>query len=209
MEHKAAKYGLWGAIVAALITGGVALYTHYDSKSEEKKLIELEKKADKSKDTANLTIRNVYLPPINTSLDSVFFAEVTNNSLNIAKDLQVKVDFGEAKIAQCETIHGNSPELNKPQDNSVLEFSIKTLERNDSFYIYCFISHPTFKSVLITGSNLFSNEYLTYEQYRPAKSNGESGFITFFKVIASIVAVVFITYFVIVGLILVNRKLRI
>jgi len=75
--------------------------------------------------------------------------------------------------------------------------------------IYCFISHPIFKSLLITGSNLFSNEYLTYKRYRPDRSNEESGFITFFKVIASIVALVFIVYFVIVGLTLINRKLKI
>jgi hypothetical protein len=209
MEHKTAKYGLWGAIVAALITGGVALYIHYDGKSEEKKIIELEKKADKAKDTANLTIRNVYLPPINTSLDSIFFAEITNNSLNVAKDLRVKLDFGEASISQCEVIPGGLVNKSNTLKNSILEYSINELERNDSFYIYCFISHPIFKSLLITGSNLFSDEYLTYKRYRPDRSNEESGFITFFKVIASIVALVFIVNFAIVGLILINRRLKI
>jgi hypothetical protein len=209
MEHKTAKYGLWGAIVAALITGGVALYIHNDGKSEEKKIIELEKKADKAKDTANLTIRNVYLPPINTSLDSIFFAEITNNSLNVAKDLRVKLDFGEASISQCEVIPGGLVNKSNTLKNSILEYSINELERNDSFYIYCFISHPIFKSLLITGSNLFSDEYLTYKRYRPDRSNEESGFITFFKVIASIVALVFIVYFAIVGLILINRRLKI
>ncbi len=184
-------------------------YTHYDGKSEENKIAEQEKKADKAKDTANLTIRNIYLPPINTSLDSIFFAEVTNNSLNIAKELRVKLDFGEANISQCEIIPGGVINQDNAPKNSILEYSIKELERNDSFYIYCFISHPTFKSLLITGSNLFSNEYLTYDRYRPNKSNGESGFITFFKVIASMAALVFIVYFVIVGLILINRKLNI
>jgi hypothetical protein len=180
-----------------------------DGKSEEKKIIELEKKADKAKDTANLTIRNVYLPPINTSLDSIFFAEITNNSLNVAKDLRVKLDFGEASISQCEVIPGGLVNKSNTLKNSILEYSINELERNDSFYIYCFISHPIFKSLLITGSNLFSDEYLTYKRYRPDRSNEESGFITFFKVIASIVALVFIVYFAIVGLILINRRLKI
>jgi len=208
VEHRSAKYGLWGAILAAVITGGVALYTHYDGKSEEKKTIELEKKADKAKDTANLTIRNVYLPPINTSIDSVFFAEVTNNSLNVAKDLRVKLDFGEAKISNCEIIPNNKFNQDKAPENSILEFSVNALERSDSLYIYCLISHPTFKSLLITGSNLFSNEYLTYERYKPTKDDGESGFITFFKVIGSIVVLVFVGYFVVVSLIIINRKLK-
>lgn len=209
MDQKSAKYGLWSALLVALITGGVTLYTHYDGKSEEKKIIELEKKADREKDTANLTIKNVYLPPINTKIDSVFFVEVSNNSLNAAKDLKVKLDFGEAIVSKCEILPANPFDENEKFDKSIIEFSLSTLERNDSFYIYCFISHPTFKSLLITGSNLFSNEYLTYDNYRPSKNNGESGFVTFFKVVGSIVALVFVVYFVIVGLILLNRKLKI
>lgn len=209
MDQKSAKYALWGALLAAIITGGVTLYTYYDGKSEEKKIIELEKKADREEDTANLTIKNVYLPPINTKIDSVFFVEVSNNSLNTAKDLKVKIDFGEAIVSKCEILPANSFDENEKFDKSIIEFSLSTLERNDSFYIYCLISHPTFKSLLITGSNLFSNEYLTYENYRPSKNNGESGFVTFFKVVGSIMALVFVVYFVIVGLILLNRKLKI
>ena len=209
MDQKSAKYALWGALLAAIITGGVTLYIYYDGKSEEKKIIELEKKADREEDTANLTIKNVYLPPINTKIDSVFFVEVSNNSLNTAKDLKVKIDFGEAIVSKCEILPDNLFDENEKFDKSIIEFSLSTLERNDSFYIYCLISHPTFKSFLITGSNLFSNEYLTYENYRLSKNNGESGFVTFFKVVASIVAVVFVVYFVIVGLILLDRKLKI
>ena len=209
MEHKSAKYGLWGVLLAALITGGITLYTYYDGKSEEKKIIELEKKADREKDTANLTITNLYLPPINTKIDSAFFVEVSNNSLNTAKDLKVKLDFGEAIVSKCEILPANPFDENEKFDRSIIEFSISTLERNDSFYIYCLISHPTFKSLLITGSNLLSNEYLTYDDYRPSKNNRESGFVTFFKVVGSIVALVFVVYFVIVGLIMLNRKLKI
>ncbi len=206
MEQKSAHYGLWGAIFAAVITGAIGLYIHYDGKSEQKKTQELEKKADESKDTANLTISNVYLTPINTSLDSVFFAEVINNSRNIAKDLLVKLDFGEASVTKCEVIPNKDFNEQESISNSILSFSVKKLERSDSFSIYCFISHPKFKSLLITGSNLYSNEQLIYENYLPIKTNGESGFITFFKVVASIVTLIFIIYFVIVAITFLNKK---
>ena len=209
MEQKTAHYGLWGAVLAALITGAIGLYIHYDGKSEQKKIQELEKKADQSKDTANLTISNVYLPPVNTSMDSVFFAEVTNNSLNVAKDLEVKLDFGEASISGCETLPNNKFNNQETFKSSIASFSVKKLERKDSFYIYCFISHPVFKSLLITGSNLFSNERLNYENYRPIKENGESGFVTFFKVVASLVGLVFIVYFVVILITLLNKKFKV
>ena len=196
MEQKTAHYGLWGAVLAALITGAIGLYIHYDGK------------ADQSKDTANLTISNVYLTPINTSMDSVFFAEVTNNSLNVAKDLTVKLDFGEASVLKCETTPNNTFNKKETFTSSIVSFSIKQLERKDNFYIYCFISHPVFKSLLITGSNLFSNEQLNYENYRPNKASEKSGFLTFFKVIASIVSLVFIIYFVAVTINLLNKKFK-
>lgn len=84
-----------GTILAAIITGAIALYIHYDSKTELEKTKEIEIKADKSKDTANLTISNVYVPPINTDIESSFFVKIENNSLNDAKNLNIKINFGE------------------------------------------------------------------------------------------------------------------
>ena len=209
MEQKTGHYALWGAILAALITGAVGLYIHYDGNLEQKKTQESEERADQSKDTANLTISNVYLPPVNTSIESVFFAEVKNNSLNTAKDLEVKLDFGEANISKCETLPNNEFKGNESFTSSIVSFSVEKLERKDSFYIYCFISHPVFKSLLITGSNLFSNELLSYENYHPIEANKESGFITFFKIIASLVGLVFIIYFVAVSITLLNKKFKV
>ncbi|MDQ6990104.1 MAG: hypothetical protein Q9M11_00010 [Mariprofundaceae bacterium] len=209
MENKSAKYAFWGVILAALISGGIGLYIYSDGKSESKKTQELEVNANKSKDTANLTISNVYLSPINTKIDSVFFAEISNKSLNPAKDLSIKINFGEASVSQCEVSPINYLSKNHKFKNSIVSFRVNQLKRKDSFYIYCFISHPVFKSILITGSNLFSNEEFTYENYKPNQVNTSSGFENFFKVIASIVGVIFIGYFVIVVISVLNRKLKI
>jgi hypothetical protein len=207
VEHKTARYGLWGAIMAAVITGAVALFIHFDEKSEKEKIEKLERKADQSKNTANLTISNVYLPPINTVMDSAFFVEISNNSLNIAKDLSIKINFGEATVSKCETLPINVFKDQKEFKSSIVSFSIDKIENKDKLYIYCFLSNPIFESILITGPNLFSNKELTYANYNPIKTEAASGFITFFKVIGTIIAVVFAGYFIIVIITFFNKLL--
>ena len=207
MESKVAKYGFWGTVIAALITGAIGIYIHLDSKAEATKIMESKQEADKSKDTANLTISNVYVPPVNTSLDSSFFVQIQNNSLNVAKDVKVKINFGESSVTNCETIPENL--INEKQKiSSVISFSAGDIQRQDSLYVYCLLSHPVFESILLTGSNLFSNELYKFSQYMPKKKDESSGFITFFKFIATIVAVIFIGYFTIITISALNRKFK-
>lgn len=205
MDSKVAKYGFWGAVIAALITGAIGLYIHLDGKAEATKISESKKEADKSKDTANLTISNVYVPPINTSLDSSFFVQIKNNSRNIAKDVRVKINLGESSASSCETIPKNLIS-EKQKNTSVFSFSAGDIQRKDSLYVYCLLSHPVFESILLTGSNLFSNELYEFSQYMPETKNNGSDFITFFKVIATIVAVIFIGYFTIITISALNRR---
>jgi len=208
MENKSAKYGLIGAIIAALITGVIALYIHFDTKSEQEKITEIEKKADKSKETANLTISNIFLPEINTKLESPFFVKISNNSLKDAKNLNIKINFGEAEVFKCETQPIDVFDENQIFESSIVSFYIQDLKRKDVMYIYCLTSLPTFDSILITGSNLFQNEKYTYKQYKLHNVENNSGFITFFKVIGSIIVVVFLGYFTILILKLLNRKFK-
>lgn len=205
MESKIAKYAFWGTVIAALITGAIGLYIHLDGRAEATKISELRQEADKSKDTANLTISNVYVPPINTSLDSSFFVQIQNNSLNVAKDVVVKINFGESSVSSCETIPENL--ISKEQrTSSMILFSAGDIQKKDSLYVYCLLSHPVFESILLTGPNLFSNELYKFSQYMPVTKDNGSGFITFFKVIATIVAVIFIGYFTIITLSALNRR---
>ncbi len=206
MESESVKYAFWGAVIAAVITGAIGLYIHLDGKAEERKVTEAKKTAEQSKDTANLTISNVYVPPINTSIESAFFAQVENNSLNIAKDITVKINFGESSVSKCETLPDNKFGESKEFNSSIVTFSAGDIQRKDSLYIYCLISHPVFDSILITGPNLFSNELFEFKQLKPIVANSGSGFVTFFKVIAIIVTVIFIGYFTIVIISALNRK---
>lgn len=209
MESKSAKYAFWGVVIAAVITGAIGLYIHLDGKAEDKKVTEAKKAAEQSKDTANLTISNVYVPPINTSIESAFFAQIQNNSLNIAKDITVKLNFGESSVSKCETLPDNKFDEHKVFNSSIVTFSAGDIKRKDSLYIYCLISHPVFDSILITGPNLFSNEVFEFDQLKPETADNGSGFVTFFKVIASIVAVIFIGYFTFIIISALNRKFKV
>lgn len=205
MESKIAKYGFWGTVIAALITGAIGVYIHLDGKTEATKISASKQQADKSKDTANLTISNVYVPPINTSLDSSFFVQIQNNSLNVAKDVVVKINFGKSSVSSCETIPKNLIS-EEQRTSSIISFSAGDIQIKDSLYVYCLLSHPVFDSILLTGPNLFSNELYEFSQYMPVTKGNNSGFITFFKVIATIVAVTFIGYFTIIILSALNRR---
>lgn len=180
MESKIAKYGFWGTVIAALITGAIGLYIHLDGKAETTKVAKSKQEADKSKDTANLTISNVYVPPINTSLDSAFFVQIQNNSLNVAKDVVVKINFGESSVSSCETIPENLIS-DKQKISSMVSFSAGDIQRKDSLYVYCLLSHPVFESILLTGANLFSNELYEYKQFMPQKKIMAQVFSSFLK----------------------------
>lgn len=208
MEEKSAKYGLIGTIIAAIIAGAIALYIHNDTKSEQQKNAEIEKKANKSKDTANVTISNVFMPEINTKIESSFFMKISNNSLNDAKNLNVKINFGEAEIVKCETQPINIFQENQNYDSSIISFDVQSINKKDKLYVYCLTSLPIFDSILITGSNLFQNEQYTYEQYKLKEDHINSGLTTFFQIIGGIVFVIFAGYFTIVSITLFNRKLN-
>ena len=208
MENKSAKYGLIGTIIAAMIAGFIALYIHNDTKSEQQKILELEKKANKSKNTANLNISDIFLPEINTKLESAFFIKITNDSLNDAKDLNVKINFGESEILKCETQPINMFEKNQDYTNSIISFDIKSINKNDKFYVYCLTSLPVFNSILITGSNLFQNEIYTYEQYKSKNDTISSGVTIFFKIIGAILFIIFTGYFTLVAIAFLNKKIN-
>ena len=209
MESKSAKYAFWGVIIAALITGAIGLYVHLDGKNEQKRIIEQKKEADKSKDTANLTISNVQVPPINTSQNSSFFAEIENNSLNIAKDVTVRINFGESSVTSCETLPENFFKGHEGLETSIVTFSAGDIQKKDKLYVYCMISSPVFDSILITGANLFSNEKFEFKELKTKVSSESSGYLGFFKFVASAVAVIFIGYFTLVVLSLLNKKFKI
>ena len=208
MDSKSAKYSLWGAILAAAITAIVALYIHFDKEGEKKETAIAEQAAKEEKPKARLKILNVYLPPLNTVQDSIFYAEVVNDSFVTANDLTIKINFGEATVKSCETLPIDTISKRSEFESSFISFTYSKLVKEEKFYIYCTISQPTFESVFISGDNLFKNAKLSAAELTEDLRENNSSFIKFFKVVASIVAVIFIIYFTLVLILFLNKKVE-
>ncbi|MCG6227138.1 hypothetical protein [Vibrio furnissii] len=208
MESKSAKYGLLGAIVAALISGAIALYIHYDDKSEKQKEINEAVAADELTKTANLRIQNVYLPPVNTHLDSSFYAEIANESQLDAENIKVSINFGDASVTSCETLPHNAFVDKTKFDTSFVTFSYDKIRKKEKLHVYCLLSNPTFESLLITGNNLYSNVKFDRSDLNNISKESGSSFVTFFKVIGSGIAVIFLAYFTIAIIQLIHLQFK-
>ncbi|WP_229617486.1 hypothetical protein [Vibrio parahaemolyticus] len=208
MESKSAKYGLWGTILAALITGAIALYIHYDGKSEKQKEAQEVLSADQKKETANLKVKEIYIPPVNTRLDSGFYAEIANESLLDAEQIEVSINFGSASVIACETLPVNVFADATTFETSFVVFSYDKVKRKEKLHVYCLLSNPSFDSLLITGKNLFSSVEYDRADLDSSIVQDNSSYITFFKVVASIVAVVLIAYFTVVLIMLINKRVE-
>lgn len=208
MESKSAKYGLWGTILAALITGAIALYIHYDGKSEKQNENQEILSADQKKETANLKVKEVYIPPVNTRLDSGFYAEIANESLLDAEQIEVSINFGSASVIACETLPVNVFADATTFETSFVVFSYNKVKRKEKLHLYCHLSNPSFDSLLITGQNLFSSVEYNRSDLDSSIVQDNSSYVTFFKVIASIVAAVLIAYFTVVLIMLINKHVE-
>ncbi|WP_281649210.1 hypothetical protein [Parendozoicomonas sp. Alg238-R29] len=193
MEAKIAKYGLFGAILAAIITAGATLYIHYDKKELKKEEVE-KATQEKSKNTTSVNVKEITLPRINTELDSSFFVEFKNESYNHAKDIQFSVNFGVSEIVGCETQPINHLNKNNEFKSSFVTFTLETLHKQDSIYLYCLLSSPNFEKITVSGGNLTRTTSYQFSEYNSKNINGSSSYLTFFKVILSGIAVVFLIY---------------
>ncbi|HDY8048866.1 TPA: hypothetical protein RQK85_004549 [Vibrio vulnificus] len=208
MESKSAKYGLWGAILAALITGAIALYIHYDAKTSKQEEAQKASAVDKEKETARLEIKELYIPPVNTRLDSVFYAEIANESKLDAEGVKISINFGSASVTACETlpmnVFGDSPQF----ETSVVVFTYNKIKKKEKLYVYCHLSNPSINSLLITGDNLRLSVEYDQNDLDSLLSEDSSNYVTLFKIAASVVALVLIGYFTVILILMVNKRVE-
>ena len=208
MENKAAKYGLWGALLAAIISGGIALYIHYDGKSNKEALEKKEIEEHIKNGTTQVKVVELKMPSINTKLDSSFLLGIENANLNDANEVNININFGEASVSACETVPENYLSLDEKHGNSVIDFIVEKLEKNEKIYVYCLISNPLFKAIKITGSNINGKEEVSFKEYKESISEESLGISEFFKFVFGIVFIVIVGYILLVLMAVINRKLN-
>ncbi len=202
---KSAKYIAIGAIIAALITGGVALFIHFDTKrdvsfSESVKSIKENKKENETEDT-NVKIQEVFLTPVSFDIPATFFLKIVNTGLNDAKDFTLLMDFGAAKIEKFSIKPLNAISDTPVEEIGIKKLKIKNLLKDEAFYVSCFLSLPTFEKIVISGGNLSTQETLTFTSYRNRKEKSEA----FWPVIVVLFGIPLGIYFMIVLMTLLNR----
>ena len=214
MDTKSAIYTCLGAIVASAITAGVMYYNNERTleariDEAEKQRIELRKQIVDNKKLAKILISNTYVPRINTNIDSVFYTEISNESENTSNNTLLTINFGGTEIRACETLPINHVKPESIKNGSVLNLDKLKLMSNEKLYIYCQTSSPIFESITVSGDNLayrVSKNFASMKLKAVRKSGNP--YSTFFKVIGCIVALIFIGYFTLAGIVIFNKKLK-
>ncbi|PTP10071.1 hypothetical protein [Vibrio splendidus] len=214
MDTKSAIYTCLGAIFASAITAGVMYYNNertLEAKigEAEKQRVELRKQVVDNKKLAKILISNTYVPRINTNIDSVFYTEISNESENTSNNTLLTINFGGTEIRACETLPLNHIKPESIKNGSVLNIENLKLLSNEKLYVYCQTSSPIFESITVSGENLayrVSQNFASMKLKTVPKSGNPYG--TFFKVIGCIVALIFIGYFTLAGIVIANKRLK-
>lgn len=192
-------------VLAAVITAGVSLYIHFDSPEIDVLGTVTEQSESGSGDGEDtkypsINIADIFITPIDTKMDTTFFAEISNTGTEAAKDIMLTLDFGESTIQKCEVQPPTLASTIESEALSIQSYSIPTLSKDTSVYLNCAINLPYFKKVWIGGGNIKYEKSLTYDAYKDLK-NGESisflggigrGVILFFLIVIGLKIVGFL-----------------
>jgi hypothetical protein len=189
-SHKYAKYGIWATIVAALVGGGISLYTHFDSKGLKVEQIQSKEESKNQTQTSSVKIKDIHVTPVDFDIPSSFYLEIENGKHLKATDVSVLVDFGEAKIDKCSIKPNDQSNIKQNGDEYILKVKVNELLKNESIYINCLTSIPAFKKVLISGGNIGIDQELTYTSYKKQlEAEPSSGWYNFFSFLGGLFSI--------------------
>ncbi|MCK4307886.1 hypothetical protein KAW50_06660 [candidate division WOR-3 bacterium] len=189
-------------IIAALIAGAVSLFVYYDSKQEG--LVPIEStnperpKVDNDKKqlpSPSLNFTEVFVTPVNTSIPSSFYAEISNSGSDLAKDFFIRIDFGESTPDICELLPAENIKNLNEKSSSTQSWKVAELEKGQSVYIVCQMDSPFFKSISIGGGNVEFDKKLTYTAYKEQRGQKPLNFyVLLFQIILAALAAIFLFY---------------
>ena len=186
-SKKYAKFGIWATLLAAVIGGVITLYTHFDSKGLKVEEIPSKTEGKVNKDSASISIKEVQLTPVDFDIPSSFYIEIENGPHRVASDINVLIDFGEAKIEKYSVKPNDKSNITINGDEYILKLKINELLKNESVYVNCLISLPAFKKILVTGGNISIDQELTFASYKSQReSEPTSGWYVFFSILGGI-----------------------
>lgn len=191
--HKAT---IIATVLVGVLGAAATLYTHFAGNDNDVKgTVSIDKDV---KPAPSISLRDVFVTPVDTKIASTFFAEIHNKGTANAESFTVTLDFGEASSEACELVPGSFGKFNEPEGGSIQTLSIKNLLTEQSIYVVCNLNSPFFKKLHVGGGNIEHEKSLTYEAYKEI-GNGEN--IGFYTALwrAIVVFFVFIIGFKIIG----------
>ena len=171
-------------LLAAVITAGAVIFVHFDSKESGFSAIETVNKIrakknddEKASFPPKITFPEVFITPVDTSISSSFFAEISNSGSESANEFVISVDFGEATPEKCELVSALNTVADRGESNAIKHWEISKLEAKQSIYIVCNLNAPFFKTLSVGGGNLDHVARLTFLSYKEQQEEDPTTFL--------------------------------
>ena len=120
----------------------------------------------------NLDFGQIYLPPKSNTLPSIIVFEIKNTGDTLLNNIHVMLDMGSIKAIKYEIVGGEIASSNSgDKNNSIINFDIKKLHSENSFYLHVMAEFPLFKRIVINADNLDGPKEINYESYILEKRN--------------------------------------
>lgn len=209
LENKTARYGLYGAIIAAVIGSAVTLFIHFDSRNDSSAGESQETNQRNTDDGgASVSISDVFISPVAFDSPAYFYTEIRNIGSDSASGFQVTVDFGRSTPGKCE-VRPNDIIVQPPDtDSGSLRFSVVELARDGSIYVRCDLSLPSFDRILVSGGNIAFDKTLTFTDAAEDRTGGRTELNGVLLVLFMFVGLPFSIYLLAVTIKLINKWLK-
>ena len=168
---------------------------------------------EKPTGTENLVISRIDLSSRDFNIPSYFYFEVTNKGTRTIQELNITVDLGKSKYQEFDyskKIH--SKIITDSTDKSFVKIICSEIKENETIEFYALTSAPIFKNIIFNASNMKFDKKYTYDDYLTSEKDGVlnvGGFYTFFRILLSLLIVVFAIYFTILTIIYLNKVFKI
>ena len=160
----------------------------------------------------SLSIPVVQSTPSAFKIPSYFYAEIRNDGPDSAKEVEIIADLGKAQADQIDVKPSDKCTFTSgTKSSSILRINCTEVAAHESVYLYALTSLPTFQKIIVRAQSSVSPiEYSLSDSHTEKDSSiflssGMKGFLQF---MAGAIIFVFCVYFVVVAILLMNKKLK-
>jgi hypothetical protein len=161
---------------------------------------------------AEFEILDLSLSPIDFRLPKYFYFEVHNKSNAGAYNVTVTIDLGRANLTDIEVRSASVVQVFRSDSvSNLVKVNLSFIGKEESAYFYLLLTNPSYKRISVSSSNMITDLVRKYDG--PQINSVSSGFIsdefmTFIRILAGIVLIVFTIYSLYVIISFLNRLFK-